>query len=53
MRRAAPYAELAREQYDAVLRMLAEGYTSRHGPRGAYLHRDAVSGTLRGGAAAS
>jgi len=48
MRGAAPYAELARDQYDAVLRMLAEGYTSRHGPRGAYLHRDAVSGTLRG-----
>ncbi|WP_408294490.1 DEAD/DEAH box helicase [Paraburkholderia sediminicola] len=48
MRRAAPYADLAREQYDAVLRMLAEGYTSRHGPRGAYIHRDAVSGTLRG-----
>jgi len=48
MRRAAPYAELTRGQYDAVLRMLAEGYTSRHGPRGAYLHRDAVSGTLRG-----
>ena len=29
MRRAAPYADLEREQYDAVLRMLAEGYTSR------------------------
>ena len=25
------------------LRMLAEGFTSRHGPRGAYVHRDAVS----------
>jgi len=48
MRRAAPYAELTREQYDAVLRMLAEGYTSRNGPRAAYLHRDVVSGTLRG-----
>jgi ATP-dependent Lhr-like helicase len=48
IRRAAPYAELTRDQYDAVLRMLAEGYTSRHGPRGAWLHRDAVSGTLRG-----
>ncbi|CAE6724780.1 DEAD/DEAH box helicase [Paraburkholderia haematera] len=47
-RRAAPYAGLEREQYDAVLRMLAEGYTSRNGPRGAYIHRDAVSGTLRG-----
>ncbi|WP_425273968.1 DEAD/DEAH box helicase [Paraburkholderia lacunae] len=48
MRRAAPYAGLEREQYDAVLRMLVEGYTSRNGPRGAYLHRDVVSGTLRG-----
>ncbi|WP_175149804.1 DEAD/DEAH box helicase [Paraburkholderia ultramafica] len=48
MRRAAPYAELKREQYDAVLRMLAEGYTSRNGPRAAYVHRDVVSGTLRG-----
>ncbi|KXU82310.1 ATP-dependent DNA helicase [Paraburkholderia monticola] len=48
LRRAAPYADLPREQYDAVLRMLAEGYTSRHGPRAAYVHRDAVSGTLRG-----
>ncbi|WP_408526201.1 DEAD/DEAH box helicase [Paraburkholderia fungorum] len=48
MRRAAPYAGLGREQYDAVLRMLAEGYTSRNGPRAAYIHRDVVSGTLRG-----
>ncbi|HEX7931809.1 MAG TPA: DEAD/DEAH box helicase [Paraburkholderia sp.] len=48
MRRAAPYADLTREQYDAVLRMLAEGYTSRNGPRAAYIHRDVVSGTLRG-----
>ncbi|WP_241024409.1 DEAD/DEAH box helicase [Burkholderia sp. Ac-20365] len=47
-RHAAPYASLEREQYDAVLRMLAEGYTSRHGPRAAYVHRDAVNGTLRG-----
>lgn len=48
MRRAAPYAGLEREQYDAVLHMLAVGYTSRNGPRGAYIHRDVVSGTLRG-----
>ncbi|MGV2291667.1 DEAD/DEAH box helicase [Trinickia sp. YCB016] len=45
---ASPYEALTREQYDAVLRMLAEGYTSRHGPRGSYIHRDVVSGTLRG-----
>jgi ATP-dependent Lhr-like helicase len=48
MRRASPYAELPRERFDAVLRMLAEGYLSRQGLRGAYLHRDTVSGTVRG-----
>ncbi|MGI4859050.1 MAG: DEAD/DEAH box helicase [Janthinobacterium lividum] len=48
VRRATPYAALERAQYDAVLRMLADGYTSRHGPRGAYVHRDIVSHTLRG-----
>jgi ATP-dependent Lhr-like helicase len=46
-RRATPWATLERAQFDAVLRMLAEGYTSRHGPRAAYLHRDVVSHTLR------
>jgi ATP-dependent Lhr-like helicase len=48
VRRAYPYADLARDQYDAVLRSLAEGYTSRRGPRGAYVHRDAITRTLRG-----
>ncbi|MDR5817851.1 DEAD/DEAH box helicase [Caballeronia sp. LZ033] len=43
-----PYAELARSRYDAVLRTLAEGYTGRQGVRAAYVHRDAVSRTLRG-----
>ena len=47
MRRAWPYASLPRERYDAVLRMLADGYTTRQGPRGAYLHRDAVHHQLR------
>ncbi|MYM84958.1 DEAD/DEAH box helicase [Duganella sp. FT50W] len=47
-RRAMPYAQLERARYDAVLRMLTDGYTSRQGVRGAYLHRDTVSGTLRG-----
>lgn len=45
--RAAPYAALPREQFDALLKMLAEGFTSRRGPRAAYLHRDVVSGTVR------
>jgi ATP-dependent Lhr-like helicase len=47
MRRAWPYAALPRERFDAVLRMLAEGYTTRQGPRGSYLHRDAVHHQLR------
>ncbi|MFS2008077.1 DEAD/DEAH box helicase [Duganella sp. CT11-25] len=48
LRNASPYAQLERKQYDAVLRMLTDGYTGRQGVRGAYLHRDTVSGTLRG-----
>ncbi|HUF19443.1 MAG TPA: ATP-dependent DNA helicase, partial [Burkholderiales bacterium] len=31
----------------AVVCMLADGYTTRRGRRGAYLHRDAVNGRLR------
>ncbi len=48
VRRAEPYATLERERFDAVLRMLAEGYASRNGVRGSYIHRDMVAGTLRG-----
>jgi ATP-dependent Lhr-like helicase len=47
VRRAWPYAALPRERFDAVLRMLADGYTTRQGPRGAYIHRDAVHRQLR------
>jgi ATP-dependent Lhr-like helicase len=48
VRRAQPYAQLERSRYDAILRMLAEGYTTRNGVRGAYLHRDAATRSLRG-----
>ncbi len=47
LRSAWPYRELAREDYTAVVRMLADGYTTRRGRRGAYLHRDAINGMLR------
>ncbi|HWX64847.1 MAG TPA: DEAD/DEAH box helicase [Rhodanobacter sp.] len=47
VRRAHPYRDLAREDFDAVVRMLAEGFTTRHGARAAYIHRDAVHGQLR------
>jgi len=46
-RGAHPYRDLAREKFNEVLRMLAEGYSTRRGTRAAYLHRDAVNGKLR------
>lgn len=48
LRRAWPYRDLARRDFDAVVRMLAEGYTTRRGPRAGYLHRDAVHGRVKG-----
>ncbi len=46
-RRAYPYRSLTREAFTEVVRMLAEGYATRRGPRAAYVHRDAVNGKLR------
>ena len=47
VRRAYPYRDLAREDFDAVLTLLAEGVSSRGGRRGALLHRDLVNRRLR------
>jgi ATP-dependent Lhr-like helicase len=47
-RQASPYRDLDEKHYQALLSMLAEGYNGRQGIRSAYLHRDAVSRTLRG-----
>jgi ATP-dependent Lhr-like helicase len=47
-RRAAPYANLSREDYDAVVKLAAEGVETGRGRRAAYLHRDATLGQLRG-----
>ncbi|MGM0631580.1 MAG: DEAD/DEAH box helicase, partial [Pseudomonadota bacterium] len=38
-----PYRELPRERFDALVRMLAEGYSSRLGRRGAWLHHDRIN----------
>ena len=46
--RAWPYAVLEREAFDEVVRMLADGFSTRYGQRAAYLHRDAVHRKLRG-----
>ena len=45
--RAWPYRELTPEAYAAVVRMVSDGFTTRHGPRAGYLHRDAVNRRLR------
>jgi ATP-dependent Lhr-like helicase len=47
VRGAHPYRDLSRADFDAVVGMLADGFTTRRGRRGAYLHQDAVNGRLR------
>jgi ATP-dependent helicase Lhr and Lhr-like helicase len=47
-RRAWPYERLAREDFAAVVAMLAAGFASRRGRRGALIHHDAVNHMLRG-----
>ncbi len=47
LRRAWPYRALAREDYSAVVGMLADGFSTRRGRRGALLHHDAVNHVLR------
>ncbi len=52
VRRAWPYRALSRANFDAVVRMLASGFTARRGPRAALLHRDEVQSRLIGRRAA-
>jgi ATP-dependent Lhr-like helicase len=47
VRRAWPYRALARREFDELLRMLADGISTRRGRQSAYLHRDAVNHRLR------
>jgi ATP-dependent Lhr-like helicase len=47
VRRAWPFRGLERRDFDEVVEMLATGFTTRRGRRGAYLHHDAVNGVLR------
>src|SRR3989442_35704 len=42
-----PYRDLSRRDFDAVVQMLAEGFTTRRGRRGAYVHYDGVNRRLR------
>lgn len=47
LRRAQPYRDLALREFEQVVQMLADGYSTRRGRRGAYLHYDAVNRMLR------
>src|SRR5688500_17248523 len=47
IRRAWPYRELLRSDFDAVVAMLADGFATRRGRRAALVHRDEVHGMLR------
>ena len=46
--RAWPYRDLTRAQFDSVVKMVAEGFSTRRGRRAALLHRDEVNGHVRG-----
>ena len=48
MRRAWPYRALPREDFTALVAMLADGFSTRRGRRGALIHHDAVNHKLRG-----
>src|SRR5262249_57440963 len=48
VRRAAPYAELTRAEFDEVVDLVAGGIETGRGRRGAYAHHDTVNGELRG-----
>src|SRR6059036_711332 len=47
VRGAYPYRDVSRKDFDAVVQMLADGFTTRRGRRGAYLHYDGVNRRLR------
>ena len=47
VRRAWPYRSLSRHDFDTVVSMLADGFSTRRGRRSAWVHRDAVNRRLR------
>jgi ATP-dependent Lhr-like helicase len=48
MRSAYPYRDLSRAEFDAVVQMLAEGFTTRRGRRSAHIHYDGINRKLTG-----
>src|ERR1700677_2634034 len=48
VRRAFPYRDLARKDFDEIIALLSDGIAARRGRYGSYLHRDQVNRRLRG-----
>jgi ATP-dependent helicase Lhr and Lhr-like helicase len=48
VRSAWPYRNLTREEFEALVKMLAEGFSTKRGRRAALIHYDAVNHRLRG-----
>jgi ATP-dependent Lhr-like helicase len=48
VRSAWPYRNLTRDEFDGVVKMLAEGFSTKRGRRAALIHHDAVNHRLRG-----
>jgi ATP-dependent Lhr-like helicase len=47
MRGAYPYRDLSRKEFDDVLRMLGEGYSTKRGRRAALVHHDQINQKVR------
>ena len=47
-RAAWPYRNLSRDEFDSVVKMLAEGFTTKRGRRSALIHHDAINHRIRG-----
>src|SRR5438876_1186249 len=47
-RSAYPYRNLTRQEFEGVVKMLAEGFSTRRGRRAALIHHDAVNHRVRG-----
>src|SRR6266487_905833 len=48
VRAAWPYRNLTTEEFDSVVKMLAEGFSTKRGRRAALIHHDAINHRLRG-----
>src|ERR671921_2993923 len=48
VRRAYPYRNVTRPEFDEVVEMLAQGFSTSRGRRGALVHLDSVNGKIKG-----